>query len=385
MMAVATNRSCQVLSFPSPVDRSNQQEKQMIKGLNYTIEPINNETFRIKCQIKRNGEPYRKQETFSGTRNKAIRRAEEIVRDLMDEAERIETSGHPSSLTLLKTFGEGVQFYKENDKKWFSNKCHLDRVEREFKDTPIDQVQEACKSFLKLLEDTFTSRGDVYSPHTLNRYIERVCRVVNFCKEEKQIPPNTQCSIKKYPVEPRDIDISEEDITALFASIREHRPYLLPIAEFAVKVPSRLGELLKLEKGSVSPNDETVRIKAKNSKNRKGVTKPIPPNLHGYFSNEIPDNIKSAFFRVDRNGDTVPLKRFTKAWRYCVEMSGIGKDIRFHDLRHYSSTRMVNSGIPERQIMDIAGWKTPMLSTYFHKDSIEASKNAVRLMKEGKL
>jgi hypothetical protein len=31
-------------------------------------------------------------------------------------------------------------------------------------------------------------------------------------------------------------------------------------------------------------------------------------------------------------------------------------------------------GNSERAIMDIAGWKTPMLSTYWHKDSLRSAK-----------
>jgi hypothetical protein len=33
----------------------------------------------------------------------------------------------------------------------------------------------------------------------------------------------------------------------------------------------------------------------------------------------------------------------------------------------------VIAGNSERAIMDIAGWKTPMLSTYYHKDSLRSA------------
>jgi len=47
---------------------------------------------------------------------------------------------------------------------------------------------------------------------------------------------------------------------------------------------------------------------------------------------------------------------------------------RIHDLRHISATDLYEAGIPERVIMDCAGWKTPMLSQYRHKDSLKSAK-----------
>jgi integrase len=57
-------------------------------------------------------------------------------------------------------------------------------------------------------------------------------------------------------------------------------------------------------------------------------------------------------------------------------------------LRHEAATRLYESGVDERTIMDIAGWNTPMLSTYRHKHSLlsaqrimatQQPENAVRL------
>lgn len=357
----------------------------MIKGIGYKIEPIDKKCYDIFVRIKRDGKEYlRQQKGFIGTKTESVRRAEEIVAELIKKAETSVAAKGSCSLTYLKTFGECVIFYKARDHKWYSNKCHLDRVEIEFQKTSIDAIQVECEDFLTRMEHTLTEKGTCYSHHQLNRWIERVSRVVTFCKEKKVIPQNVHFSIKKYHTEPREVNISQSDVVKLLESIKLHRPYLLPITEFALKIPARLGELLKLEKEFVFADEEVLRIKGSNSKNGKGVTKPIPPQQNEYFAT-IPDDVSNAFFRVDQNGNRVPLKRFTKAWTYCVEQSGIGKNIRFHDLRHFSASQMLNKGLPERQIMDIAGWKTNMLSTYFQKDSVESSKAALNLMKTGLL
>ena len=77
------------------------------------------------------------------------------------------------------------------------------------------------------------------------------------------------------------------------------------------------------------------------------------------------------FYR-EENGEYKKLKNFNKAWRVVCEKAGLD-DLRFHDLRHVSATELVKLNIPERQIMDVAGWKTPMLSTYRHKNSLKSA------------
>jgi len=196
------------------------------------------------------------------------------------------------------------------------------------------------------------------------------------------IPTDITISIPKIPVEPREVTLSDADINAIFSSIETHRPYLLPIVKFAIKVPSRVGELLRLSQDSV--DGEYLRITGKLTKSGKGVTKPQPPELQSYFNEGLPQDIESVFYRTDNNGNKIPLKRFTKAWNFCIEKAGL-KDIRFHDLRHYSATKMLRAGISERDIMSTAGWVTPMLSTYFQKDSEKSSNIALELMKQGKL
>ena len=66
---------------------------------------------------------------------------------------------------------------------------------------------------------------------------------------------------------------------------------------------------------------------------------------------------------------------FKKAWAKCLRLAGIS-DFRFHDTRHISATNLVDNGTPERVVMAVAGWRTNMLSTYYHR----AGKNSRALV-----
>jgi integrase len=90
-----------------------------------------------------------------------------------------------------------------------------------------------------------------------------------------------------------------------------------------------------------------------------------------YFRS-IPADCPFLFYRQDVEGEYHSLGDFRKAWHYCLKLAEL-TDVRFHDTRHCSATDLYANGNPERVIMDIAGWKTPMLTTYRHKNSLKSA------------
>ena len=63
---------------------------------------------------------------------------------------------------------------------------------------------------------------------------------------------------------------------------------------------------------------------------------------------------------------------FKKAWAFCLKKAELS-NVRVHDLRHVAASDLYAAGVPEREIMDVAGWKTPMLSSYRHKNSLKSA------------
>jgi integrase len=91
-----------------------------------------------------------------------------------------------------------------------------------------------------------------------------------------------------------------------------------------------------------------------------------------HYFRSIPVDCPFLFYRQDKNKTYHSFGDFRKAWHYCLGLAEL-KDVRFHDSRHCAATDLYDNGNAERVIMDIAGWKTPMLSTYRHKDSLKSA------------
>lgn len=354
------------MNISSPRSVGSGKKESIMKGLNYTIELISDDMYRIDARICRKGKEYRKREKVQGKRN-AERRAAQIIWELEDKAEV------DSTTVFFETFGECVEYYKKNYDRWESNGTHLDAVHNELGYISVQEIQGGYDRMITQLKRNASVRKRGFSNATINRRSDRVRAVLNFCREHEVIG-EFKLKLKKFEETPRDIPISDDDVEMLLTSIQKNRPYLYPIVAFALQVPSRLGELLNLKRSDVDVENRVVRMRSGTTKNGRGVSKPIPPNIVEYFD-RIPQDCEWAFYREEK-GKNIQLGRFTKAWYTCLSDTKIKESIRFHDLRHYSATKLLHDGLPERVIMQIAGWRTNMLSTYFHKDSVEAAKSA---------
>jgi integrase len=75
--------------------------------------------------------------------------------------------------------------------------------------------------------------------------------------------------------------------------------------------------------------------------------------------------------RSNDNAHFAGLGCFQNAWDTVRREAGL-PDIHFHDTRHVSATNLIDNGTPEQVVMTIAGWKTNMLRTYYHRDPKKA-------------
>lgn len=72
-----------------------------------------------------------------------------------------------------------------------------------------------------------------------------------------------------------------------------------------------------------------------------------------------------------------------KAFRDVVEELGLNEGrgkldrIVFHSLRHSGATRLGQSGVPLRDMMDLAGWKTPLMALRYQNSGDAGRRRAM--------
>jgi len=330
-------------------------------AMNYKIEQKENGTFLIKVEMQRNGKSYRKQETFTGSKRNAERRGSEIVWALEDQAEA-DQQARTGSLTYFK---QCIDFYASRNEIKGGDQSYFNRLKTDLGEKLIDEMPEALERFMNQLSRQITRKGTPYANGTKNRFQAWTRAILNYACDWGKIEKNPIKQIQKFKETPRDKSLSDDQATKLFKAINDHRPYLKPIVLYALQIPCRVSELTNASRFDVNLKDNYLRIRSGTTKNGNGINKPIPPNMDEYFRS-IPIQCPWVFYR-EANGEFHQLKNFNKAWRFVCDIAELG-DFRFHDLRHFSATNLHNGGMPIRQLMEIAGWKTDMMTTYHHQN-----------------
>ena len=218
--------------------------------------------------------------------------------------------------------------------------------------------------------------GRKLTASSLNYFRSMVSAVLNLAVKTKVIKesPLNLAIWPKGRQNVRDRFLDHIEVQRLLNVLEANAPHLLPIVKFALLVPCRKAELVGMKQEDLDLFHNAIRVHNGTTKNEDGTWKPIPPELLSYFRT-IPPESPYLFFRKEK-GEYLPLGDFKRAWTRCLKLAGI-RNFRFHDTRHIAATNMVDAGTPERAVMDIAGWRTNMLSTYYKS----SSKKALALVK----
>lgn len=316
----------------------------------------------LDIRIKKDGREIRKRETFAGTKVQAEERFLELKKELREEP-----AWSDSTIRVL-TFGDALTLYK-NRKLVIASK-EKGRFERLMKDlggVPIRDLPEKLEKYLSLIRQfPSPTTKRVLANGSINKLLILIKAALNLavrmeCLEKNPITNARFPNLKNIP---RDKVLTDGEIGRLMEAIRNETPYLEAIVRFALQVPCRRSELVNMRREDLDLIHNAIRVRNGTTKNDEGCWKPIPPDLVPYFRT-LPEQCAFLFYREEK-GAYVPLGDFKKAWKTCLRLAGIS-DFRFHDTRHISATNLLDNGTPERVVMTVAGWKTNMLSTYYHR------------------
>lgn len=329
----------------------------------------------VDARIRVNGKIVHRRRTLEGTKE----RAREVLAEMKREIRGAKSA--ECSLTVLATFSDVLSIYREKKNKHLApDISRIDKLSADLGKVPLAAFPDRFEAYLKLYRSSplakyndTVKKGKLPSNATVNRLIEMVRASFTLAVELEllKVNPITKARFPKAKESPRNRYLNEDERRRLLNVIEARAPYLLPIVRYSLLVPCRKGELVKLPREAY--NAFTNQIFVPDSKAGISINKPVPPEMKDYFIKGIPAGCPWLFFRQEKDGFH-SLGDFKKAFRSCVKAAGL-QNVRVHDLRHVAASDLCALGNSEREIMDIAGWKTPMLSTYWHKDSMRSAAN----------
>jgi len=338
-------------------------------GLNIT--KLDTNKYLLDIRIKRAGKEIRKRKVFYGSKSKAEDEYFELRKSL-------KTGGTINPLSRIETFGDALKVYM--DRRESMSPSDLGRCKTLLNDlgeVPIYTIADKFEEYLKILRTYPSHRtGKLLAPATVNRIQEFVKATMSLVFELELIEKNpiTKRRFPKFKEIPRDKYLNPQQVIVLLNILKREAPHLELITRFALQVPCRKSELVNMKKDDLDLINQAIRIKNGTTKNDQGLWKPIPPDLFEYFCN-LPKESKYLFYRIV-DGEYKHLGDFKKSWNRCTKLAGIS-DLRFHDTRHISATNLLDNGTPEQVVMEVAGWKTNMLKTYYHR----SGKKSLELVK----
>jgi integrase len=151
--------------------------------------------------------------------------------------------------------------------------------------------------------------------------------------------------------------------------------YLKPLLTFAYLTGWRWGEIVGMKWSQVNLKDGIVRLEPGETKNGKGRTLFLEPELLGLLK-DLHRNRRLDCLLVFHRG-AKKIGDIRKSWTKACEVAGI-PGMLFHDLRRSGVRNMVRAGISETVAMAISGHKTRAVFDRYNITSDDDLKEAAR-------
>jgi integrase len=145
----------------------------------------------------------------------------------------------------------------------------------------------------------------------------------------------------------------------------------------------RRGEILNLRWHQVDWNENLIRLEKRQTKGKKARIAPLYGELRAWLEMAYAGRDSECPFIVSWKGHGIG--EVKTAWKKASRRAGV-PELLVHDLRRTAARNMIRAGIPEKQIMLIAGWKTRSMFDRYHivdeRDIHEAGKKLARHLAE---
>ena len=299
----------------------------------------------------------------------AERRMHELIQEMEREAvgllpsRRVRETASADLLTLLEGYLNDLR----------AQRCAPKHVENTGRN--VRKLAEACrwKRISDIKPEDFTAwrarQGEKKSPKTLNEYLTSARAFLKWLVETDRLPENPLqrvARVKQYEERRKRRAITDEEASRLLAVAPPERRLVYLVA---MHTGLRRNEMASLEWRDVHLDCEFpfIKLRAENTKNRKGDTVCIHPELWNALIEARP---------ADFNGRDRVLQMFNKLhlFKKDLEAAGIpfidenGERFDLHSMRKTLCTRMANGNVPTRIAMQQMRHSEERLTTKVYTD-----------------
>ncbi|MCW4042874.1 MAG: tyrosine-type recombinase/integrase [Candidatus Bathyarchaeota archaeon] len=258
---------------------------------------------------------------------------------------------------------EFIEIYsKQNKKSWKRDEFSLISLRPFFKGKTIQDIGP------EFVERYKAKRKTEVSPATVNRDLAFLKTMFNKAVEWGRLESSPVTNVKKFK-EPNSKEriLNASEMTRLIDAANNH---LKPILIIALNTGMRRGEILSLKWENVNPLKRCIHLED----SKAGKSRDIPMNgLVVEALSAIRQDHVYVFYNPMTGG---PLKDIKTAFKTACKNAEI-KDLRFHDLRHTSATKMIEIGVDIVTLSRILGHSTIQMTTRYCNPNAETMKNAV--------
>jgi integrase len=156
----------------------------------------------------------------------------------------------------------------------------------------------------------------------------------------------------------------------IYAAVKD-TPAELPVY-LASQMSLRRSEILGLKWSDISPDGSVLHVQR--AKVRGQYKDPKTETSDRYIP--ITPDVKRLLDAREREGEYIfncCIDYYTDAYRESIKKAGISP-VKFHELRHAFASNAMALGIPDKYIMAIGGWSTPVVMRNVYQQTFEKNK-----------
>lgn len=222
-----------------------------------------------------------------------------------------------------------------------------------------------------------TQRGAPLSAASVNRELSLMRAILNFARRQGWLSRNPfdagDAVIKPADEVKRERVLTFEEEERLLLACAGPRQHLLPLLICALDTGLRKSEMLALRWADVDLQTGLIRARSSTTKTRKARTIGMTTRLKA----ELERMLESA------GGDAERLifnqKDMKRSFATACDLAGV-EDLRWHDLRHTATTRMVEGGLAPMIVMKLTGHtQMATFARYVNANDEAAAKGAEAL------